>query len=289
MSAYMDLNGVPASANRWLLTEVLRDELGFEGFVVSDANAVRSLETQHFAADQTDAAARALTAGLDMEMAMSDAAFANLPQAVEDGRVKESTLDAAVRRVLTAKFRLGLFEQPFADEETSASVLADSAHRDVASRAAERSIVLLKNTGTLPLAANELGKVVVIGQLADSKRDLLGPWVFGHDTSETVTILDGLRARLSGAEVGFAPGAGLAERLFPSQFDRADPTISATPGDWDGDRRRRTAPEPGGGESVQRHPRPPRAAARTTATSSRDRHARRGARRLRSAARSALG
>ena len=119
MSAYMDLNGVPASANRWLLTEVLRDELGFDGFVVSDANAVRSLETQHFAADQADAAARAVTAGLDMEMAMFDAAFANLPQAVEDGRVKEATLEPAVRRVLTAKFRLGLFEQPYADEATA--------------------------------------------------------------------------------------------------------------------------------------------------------------------------
>ena len=236
MSAYMDLNGVPASANRWLLTDVLRDHMGFEGFVVSDANAVRSLQTQHFAKDQTDAAARAVTAGLDMEMAMSDAAFAHLPAAVADGSVAEDAVDAAVRRVLEAKFRLGLFENPFADENAAAAVLGAAAHRDLARTAAERSIVLLKNDGgALPIAADALGSGAVIGQLADSKRDLLGPWVFDHDTSETVTILEGLRSRLAGVDVSYAPGAGIRERLFPSQFDRADPTITATPADWDDD------------------------------------------------------
>ncbi|MGO4592578.1 glycoside hydrolase family 3 N-terminal domain-containing protein [Leifsonia sp. 2TAF2] len=236
MSAYMDLNGVPASANRWLLTDVLRGELRFEGFVVSDASAVRSLEIQHFAADQTDAAARAITAGLDMEMAMSDAAFANLPRAVADGLVAEDAIDAAVRRVLTAKFRLGLFEHPFADEAAAASVLDAAVHREVARVAAERSIVLLKNAdGVLPLDAEAVGSVAVVGQLADSKRDLLGPWVFDHVTDETVTILEALRSRLGDATVSYARGAGIAERLFPSEFDRADPTVVATPTDWDDD------------------------------------------------------
>ncbi|WP_419702670.1 glycoside hydrolase family 3 N-terminal domain-containing protein [Promicromonospora sp. NFX87] len=236
MSAYMDLNGVPASANQWLLTEILRDEMGFEGFVVSDANAVRSLETQHFAKDPTDAAVRALEAGLDMEMAISDAAFSRLPSAVAEGIVDESVLDTAVRRVLEAKFRLGLFERPYADASTVNDVLDAIEHREVAQTAAEQSFVLLKNADrALPLSAEHLGTVAVVGQLADSRRDLLGPWVFDHDTAETVTILDGLRSRLGDDAVVYAPGAGILERKFPSAFDRADPTIVSTPDDWDDD------------------------------------------------------
>ncbi|GHG14548.1 MULTISPECIES: glycoside hydrolase family 3 N-terminal domain-containing protein [Amycolatopsis] len=232
MSAYMDLNGVPASGNRWLLTEVLRDELGFEGFVVSDANAVRNLETQHFAQHQTDSAARAVTAGLDMEMTMFDPAFAHLPEAVAQGRLLEEHLDQAVRRVLTAKFRLGLFENPFTDEDQAAETLAE--HREVARTAAERTMVLLKNAErTLPLQAGALTSIAVIGELADSKRDTLGPWVFAHDTAETVTILEGLRARLGDAAVQYAPGAGIPARTHPSMFDRMDPTVLETPDDHD--------------------------------------------------------
>ncbi|MET0828890.1 MAG: glycoside hydrolase family 3 N-terminal domain-containing protein [Microbacterium sp.] len=234
MSAYMDLNGVPASANGWLLTDVLRGQMGFEGLVVSDANAVKSLQTQHFAKDQTDAAARAVSAGLDMEMAMSDAAFSHLPQAVGEGSVTEDVLDVAVRRILEAKFRLGLFENPYADAAATAAVLDAPAHRELAATAAERSVVLLKNADrALPLSPDSLKSVAVIGQLADSKRDLLGPWVFDHDTSETVTILEGLRSRMAGTEVSFAAGAGITERLFPSAFDQADPTITSTLADWD--------------------------------------------------------
>ncbi len=234
MGAYMDLNGVPASGNRWLLTEVLRDAWGFEGFVVSDANAVRSLEVQHFARDLTDAAARAINAGLDLEMCMIDPAYSRLPEAVAAGLVSEETLDTAVRRVLSAKFELGLFEHPYVDEAATPGVLSASVHRDIARTSAERSLVLLKNDGTLPLNATALGRVAVIGQLAASRRDTLGPWVFDHDTAETVTILDGLRARLGDA-VEFAPGAGITERVHPSMFDDRDPTVEFTPTDYDDD------------------------------------------------------
>ena len=103
MSAYMDLNGVPASGNRWLFVDVLRGTFGFEGFVVSDANAVRNLVTHGFARDLQDAGVRALKVGLDMEMAMADAAYSRLPQALEAGEVSEEDLDACVRRVLEAK------------------------------------------------------------------------------------------------------------------------------------------------------------------------------------------
>jgi beta-glucosidase len=235
MSAYMDLNGVPASANHRLLTELLREELGFDGFVVSDANAVKSLETQHFAKDLEDAAVRALTAGLDMEMCMTGPAFDLLPQAVAEGRISEDLLDAAVRRILTAKFQLGLFERPYSDETKTADILASRDHRMVARTAAERSLVLLKNdASTLPLQLDTIRSVAVIGQLADSRRDTLGPWIFDHDAEETVTILEGLRTRFAGAsEIVFEPGAGIPERLHPSPFDVLDPTVERTPADWD--------------------------------------------------------
>lgn len=236
MSAYMDLNGVPASANRWLLGDVLREELGFDGFVVSDANAVRSLVTQHFAKDLTDAAARALDAGVDMEMAMVDPAFDTLPDAAASGLVGEARIDEAVSRVLTAKFRLGLFEDPFTDEAAAEATLAATEHRELARVAAERTVVLLKNADlTLPLNLDSLGAVAVIGELADSQRDTLGPWVFAQETSETVTLLDGLRARLGdGVGVRHAPGAPLPDRAFPSIFDAMEPPVTA-PQDRDED------------------------------------------------------
>ncbi|HWV48098.1 glycoside hydrolase family 3 C-terminal domain-containing protein [Microbacterium sp. LTA6] len=236
MSAYMDLNGVPAAASRTLLTDILRDQLGFDGFVVSDANAVRSLAVQHFAEDHADAAVRALEAGLDMEMCMYEPAFDTLPQAVAERRVSESVLDAAVRRVLTAKFRLGLFENPYADEAGTAAAFNAPENTALARSVAEASIVLLKNDdAALPLDASAVGRIAVIGQLADSKRDLLGPWVFDHDTDETVTIVDGLRDSLGGARIGYEPGAGIPERIHPSMFDVMDTTVERTPEDHDDD------------------------------------------------------
>ena len=233
MSAYMDLNGVPATGNKWLLTDVLRDAFGFEGFVVSDANAVNSLATQHFARDLTDAAARAMNAGLDLEMIMDDPAYAHLPEAVAQGLVDEATLDEAVRRVLTAKFNLGVFENPYVDEAAVESILGAPAHRDEAKLAAERSAVLLKNDGALPLSS-EARKIAVIGQLAASKRDTLGPWVFSYDADETVTILDGVRSRAGdGVEVTFEAGVGIPERLYPSMFDNMDSVVEHTAADHD--------------------------------------------------------
>lgn len=242
MAAYMDLNGVPAAGNPWLLTDVLRNEFGFTGWVVSDANAVRSLEVQHFAQDLTDAAGRALNAGLDMEMCMSDAAFSRLPEAVASGAVDEATLDQSVRRVLEAKFRLGLFEQPYVDEAAAPGVLADTTSREVARRAAEKTLVLLKNDpstrpGQAPLLPlQEQKRIAVLGPLADSPRDILGPWVFDHDVHETVTILAGLRARAGEAvQVDYAPGVGLAPRTVPSFFDAIDHDLPEDPADFDHD------------------------------------------------------
>jgi beta-glucosidase len=221
MTAYMDLNGVPAAGSRWLFTEVLRDTWGFEGFVVSDANAVRSLVTHGFAADLSDAAARAVNAGVDMEMAIADPAYAHLPQALESGEAIEQAVDASVRRVLEAKLRMGLFDAPYVDEDHAREVLADPAHREVARVAAQRSAVLLRNEGgLLPLDAGGLRSIAVIGPLADSRRDILGPWVFDYDLAQTVTVFEGIRARAGkGVRVDHARGVPVVQRLFPSLFD----------------------------------------------------------------------
>ena len=221
MTAYMDLNGIPATGSPWLFTEVLRELWGFDGFVVSDANAVRNLFTHGFAADLTDAGARAVTAGVDLEMAITDPAYGHLSEAVESGAVREETIDASVRRVLEAKRRLGLFDSPYVDEDRAREVLADPAHREIARIAAERSAVLLRNEGDLlPLNAAGLKSIAVIGPLADSKRDTIGPWVFDFALDETVTVLDGIRGAVGDeVRVEYAQGVPVVQRVFASMFD----------------------------------------------------------------------
>ena len=237
MTAYMDLNGVPASGSRWLFTEVLRDTWGFEGFVVSDANAVRSLVTHGFATDLSDAAARAVNVGMDLEMAVSDPAYRHLPDALESGAASPEAVDASVRRVLEAKVRMGVFDAPYVDEDRAREVLADPAHRDVARIAAERSAVLLRNEGDLlPLDAGSLSSIAVIGPLADSKRDTFGPWVFDFDLDETVTVLEGIRAKAGDAvRVDHARGVRVVQREFASMFDMFGGNRSEDPEGFDED------------------------------------------------------
>ena len=226
MSAYMGLNGVPASGNHWLLTKVLRDTWGFKGFVVSDAAAVLSLKTQNLAADTQDAGVRALNAGLDMEMTppMAVPAMKDLPAALKAGQISEARLDEAVRRVLEAKIRMGLFENPYVDEQKAQAVLDDPAHLKLARVAAERSAVLLRNEGgLLPLDRKTLKSVAVIGPLADSSRDVLGPWVFPQNKPKGVSVLDGLKAKLGDkVRVDYSEGVRMPPRTFPSPFARLD-------------------------------------------------------------------
>ncbi|WP_294195727.1 glycoside hydrolase family 3 N-terminal domain-containing protein [uncultured Sphingomonas sp.] len=236
MSAYMDLNDVPAVANHWLLTDVLRGQMGFQGWVVSDANGTKNQVIQHFARDEADAAVRSIAAGNDMEMSFGPAASAEtLAASVRAGKLPQATLDRAVLRILTAKFRMGLFEQPFVDEAAAKTVLADPAHRAVAQRAAERALVLLKNDGdALPLVAGANKRVAVIGAMANSKRDMLGPWAFQYDLPETVTVFEGVRDRLgASATVETAPGVQL-KRNVPSMFESITiPGVAKPEPRWD--------------------------------------------------------
>lgn len=232
MSAYMDLNDIPASGNSWLLTHLLREELGFKGWVVSDANAVKSQENQQYAADKADAAVRAISAGNDMEMSIGRGAFSTLADSVRAGRLTEEELNRSVKRVLVAKFRMGLFENPYVDETAAAAILRDPAHRQVAQTAAERTMVLLRNeANTLPLTAGAQRKVAVIGPLADSAEDMIGSWAFQYDPAETVTLFNGVQTRLGrAATVATAPGVQLLRR-FASPFD----AFRKPPTPWTGD------------------------------------------------------
>lgn len=223
MSAYMDLNSVPASGNHWLLTDVLRDQWGFKGFVLSDAFAVASLVTHGYAADPSDAAYKAAAAGLNMDMG-SLTYSKNLAKLVKDGKISEAQLDAAVLPILAIKYQVGLFEHPYLDESKLDATLNRPEGLTLERKLAARSMVLLKNDAqTLPLK-NGLKKIAVIGPLADSKTDIEGGWTVeglfgGGGKSRPVTVLDGIKTRLgSGAEVVFA-GGPMPQRLFPAFFD----------------------------------------------------------------------
>ncbi len=219
MSAYMDLNNVPATANKFLLRDVLRNTWGFKGFVVSDANAVGDLVTHGFATDAKDAGFRALTAGIDMDMA-SHTYLDHLPALVEEGRIPMSLIDDSVRPILAAKFRLGLFEHPYVDESRVEQVYTAPEHRQAARLAAQRSAVLLRNEGgMLPLQKDPGKSIAVIGPLGDSLNDMLGSWTTMGLKSDAVTIVQGIRNKLgAGSKVEFAPGVEIRKK-FPSMFD----------------------------------------------------------------------
>jgi beta-glucosidase len=242
MSAYMDLNDVPASGNHWLLTDILRKEWGFKGFVVSDAFAVASLQTHGYASDPADAAYKAVSAGLDMDMA-SQTYTKNLAKLVADGKVTEAQLDKSVLPILEEKYELGLFDHPYTDESKVDAVLNRPEGLALERKLAARSMVLLKNDNkTLPLSTS-LKKVAVIGPLADSARDIEGGWsveglLGGTRKSHPVTVLAALKSRLGpDATITSVPGPPLS-RVFPSMMDAffgthpLPPPTAAETADW---------------------------------------------------------
>lgn len=207
MNSFNTLNGVPATGSSFLQRDILKGDWKFSGFVVSDWASVKEMVAHGYASDLSDAAVKALNAGSDMDME-GEAYVNHLEAAVKAGKVNVANIDDAVRRILAKKFELGLFDDPyrFSDPQREKTVLADPSHRAVARDVAQKSIVLLKNEkNTLPLAAGAR-RIAVIGPLADSKRDLEGGWVVSDVRGDVVTILDGIRARASGAQVIHAAG-----------------------------------------------------------------------------------
>jgi beta-glucosidase len=219
MSAYMDLNEVPATGNHWLLTEVLRDTWHYKGFVVSDANAVHSLITHGYARDGQDAAYKAFSAGLNMDMA-SGTYLKFLPEEVKQGRIAIRQIDDAVLPILEAKIRLGLFEHPYVDEARMESVLNDPEHQKLSRAAAQRSVVLLRNEqGALPLDKLKIKSIAVIGPLADAELDLLGFWGALNKPGPTVSVLQGIKNKVGNTvQVEFAHGPNI-HRDIPSMFE----------------------------------------------------------------------
>lgn len=194
MSAFNCLNGVPTSGNRHTLTEILRDEWGFEGFVVSDWASVLELVDQGIAAGPAEAAKLALEAGVDMEMVTSTY-IDTLAQQVAAGKVSVETIDRAVRRVLRIKFRRGLFENPYVDESWQNDAFLRPEALALAREAAVKSCVLLKNEGRLPLPKDGL-KIALIGPLVSDRDELLGSWAGFGKGKDVVTLEEGVRAKL---------------------------------------------------------------------------------------------
>ncbi len=194
MTSFSEVDGVPATASEFLLDTVLRGEWGFEGVVVSDWDSIRQLSTHGLTADDRGSALEAARAAVDMEM-HGDAYLCHLAQLVEDGEVAIASIDAAVTRILTLKFRLGLFENPYTDPGAFPSA-ADEEALATARRAALESAVLLKNDRqALPLSLDMTGTLAVIGPLADAPHDQMGTWIFDGDQSLSITPLQAIRQR----------------------------------------------------------------------------------------------
>jgi len=189
MSAFASVNRVPATANRHLLDDILRREWKFKGFVVSDWDAVGELINHGVASSKQDAALKAITAGVDMDM--WDNTYSTLAAAVRDGRLPMSVVDRSVRRVLRLKFLAGLFDDPYTNEAVTSTL-----DRDAARRVAQGSIVLLKNEGDLLPLSKSGRKIAVVGPLADSKEDMLGPWSAQGKAEEAVTPLEAIGAHV---------------------------------------------------------------------------------------------
>ena len=245
MTSFNEYDGVPASGSKFLLTDVLRDEWGFDGFVVTDYTSINEMVPHGYAKDLAQAGEQALNAGVDMDM--QGAVFMeNMAKSVEDGRVSQANIDRAVRRVLEMKYRLGLFEDPYrySDEARQEATLYKPEFLEAARDVARKSMVLLKNEGdVLPLAASA-DRIAVIGPLGNSKTDMIGSWsAAGDRQTRPVTILEGMQARAGdGVTVEYAKGAsyafedegktdGFAEAL--ALAEKSDVIVAAMGERWD--------------------------------------------------------
>ncbi len=208
MSSFNTLNGVPATANRFTLREILKGEWGFHGFVVSDWNAINELVSHGVAANRKDAASKALMAGVDMDM-YSGAYLDYVAALVHSSAMPMPVVDDAVRRILLVKVQLGLFEHPYVDEQLEADALLTAKNRAAAREIAQKSIVLLRNEGNVLPLSKSAGSIAVIGPLADSKADMLGSWSGKGNPSDAVSVLDGIREIMGNATL-YSKGADVA-------------------------------------------------------------------------------
>ena len=209
MASYNEINGIPSHVNPWLLDKVLRQEWGFRGFVTSDGGGLQMLvQVHHIAADYADAARQALAAGVDYDLS-DGSVYRTLLDQVKAGKVPEWQIDRAVSRILAAKFRLGLFENPYVDPDYAEHTTNSAEHRDLAEKTAEKAVVLMKNEGNLlPLNLSKLKTIAVIGPNAADVH--IGG--YGREPGHGVSILDGIRQRVGdAAKVVYAEGSRITE------------------------------------------------------------------------------
>jgi beta-glucosidase len=242
MTAFNDISGVPATANPFTLERVLRDEWGVDGPVLSDYTAVAELIPHGVAADGAHAAELALNAGTDIEM-VSRLYNTHGPELLAQGRISMETIDEAVRRVLRLKYRLGLFDDPYVDEEAEDDILLAPEHLREARRIAARSMVLLRNEGgALPLAQSQR-RLAVVGPLADSQKDMLGTWTGDGKAEDTVTVVDGIKRVVGNANVTYAQGCdapcestgGFGNALAAVRSSQAAVVVLGEPAEWSGE------------------------------------------------------
>ena len=205
MSSFNDFMGVPASGNRWIMHTLLREELGFKGFVVSDWGAIHEMIYHGTAADGKDAARQSMLAHLNMDMVRAD--YINYgEELVKEGKISEKLIDELCREVLAVKYRLGLFDNPFKyGRQNQEEVMYREENLQVAREVAAKSMVLLSNNGVLPLAENT--KIALVGPLADAPRDQLGAWSLFGEKSHSVTIKKGLEERFGAKNILYAKGS----------------------------------------------------------------------------------
>jgi beta-glucosidase len=208
MTAFNSLNGLPVTSNRFVLTQVLRDEWKFDGLVVSDYTAIEELIKHGVAADGSDAARQAINAGVDMEM-VSRLLNQHGTRLVQERKIVPAVLDEAVRRILRIKFRLGLFDKPFVDETLESRTLLNASHLASAREIAARSMVLLKNQNNALPFSKSVKSVAVIGPLADDQKNLIGSWSGDGRAEDAVSLFQGLKQKLPQATIRYAQGCDI--------------------------------------------------------------------------------
>jgi len=210
MSAFNDLNGIPASANHFTLTQILREEWGFNGFVVSDWNSIGELLNHGIGATPAEVGKKAITAGVDMDM-MGFIYMNNLANLVKEGELAEEIIDEAVRRILRIKYLLGLFENPYIDPKQEELVLLNKENLDLAREVARKSIVLLKNENQLLPLSKNINSLAIIGPLADDKKAPLGCWSCEGRDKDVVTAVEGIKAKISAKRIHYTKGCEVNE------------------------------------------------------------------------------
>lgn len=249
MTSFNELDGVPATASKWLMTDILRDEWGFDGFVVTDYTAINELIPHGVASNLKEAAELALQAGVDMDM-QGGAYHDHLKELVEEGQIKTEQIDVAVKRILRLKFMLGLFDDPYrySNEKREKETIYAKENLDAARDIARKSMVLLKNEkNTLPLKSGQ--SFALIGPLADSKQDLLGSWKAAGDWDRVSSVYHALKAANKGGQVSYSKGCdftGSDTSLFAEALDavqKADVAVLVLgePWDWTGEAASRTS------------------------------------------------